>query len=68
MGRGAIHDGRAAHEARFAAASAALEDHEIVQPPAKELIVERIEALAAVRAEKAIDRLHKTPPKIDLSP
>ena len=54
----------AAHEGRLAAAGAAFQNHQIVEPTAQKLVIEREKALFAVCAEEKVHRFHKIPPKI----
>ena len=54
----------AAHEGRLAAARAAFQNHQIVEPTAQKLVIEREKALFAVCAEEKVHRFHKIPPKI----
>ena len=50
--------GRAAHEGRFAAAGAALENDQVVELCIKELFIQPVKTLRAVRAEEEMCMLH----------
>ena len=50
--------GRAAHKGRFAAARAALENDQVVELCIKELFIQPVKTLRAVRAEEEMRMLH----------
>ena len=56
--------GRAAHKGRFAAAGAALENDQVVELCIKELFIQPVKTLRAVRAEEEMCMLHGPPPMV----
>ena len=59
--------GHAAHEGRFAAAGAALENDQVVELCIKELFIQPLKTLRAVRAEEKMRMLHGPPPMVLVS-
>ena len=59
--------GRTAHEGRFAAAGRPLENDQVVELCIKELVIQPIKTLRAVRAEEEMRMLHGPPPMVLVS-
>ena len=59
--------GRAAHKGRFAAAGRPLENDQVVELCIKELVIQPIKTLRAVRAEEKMRLFHGPPPMVLVS-